>query len=123
LRIQAQATSNRARISNNESVAAGVQAELQALRLKVRELETENSRLKSKLYSKNSEMSSLQAELQEVKDRHKHLSFQADFLNKQKQQYQANALLGENYEHLKRELIAFSEALREKNQSWFVACR
>lgn len=116
------ATPNRIRISNNEGEPVGLQGELQALRLKVRELEIENTRLKNKLYSSGAEMTSLQTELQELKNSHKHLSFQADFLNKQKQQFQANAQLGENYEHIKKELVAFSEAIREKNPNWFVAC-
>jgi Tfp pilus assembly protein PilO len=87
----------------------------------VRELEAENQRLKFKLNSNSSEMSTLQSELQELKNTHKHLAFQADFLNKQKQQHQANAQIGETFEYMKKELISFSEILREKNQNWFVA--
>lgn len=115
------ATPARVRISNTEGEALGLQGEVQALRLKVRELEAENSRLKNRLLGSGAEIASLQSELQELKNTHKHLSFQADFFNKQKQQLQAGAQVGENFEHLKKQLIAFSEAIREKNPGWFVA--
>lgn len=108
------------RVSANESEYGNLQGELSACRLKIKELEAENGKLKDKLNANSSELVSLANELEFVKKDRSRLMQQVEMFDKQKARFDQISQLADNYAFMKQEILNFTAKLRESNQNWFV---
>lgn len=86
----------------------------------MRELEAENSRLKSKLNGMASEHSQLETEVEKYKFSELQLRVQAERLEKQRRSIEASSDIAAAYKNLKLQVIKIAEKLRLNDPNWFV---
>ena len=113
-------TPSRIRISANDSEPHAQFNEVHSLKMRVRELEAENSRLKSKLNGMASEHSQLETEVEKYKSSELQLRVQAERLEKQRRSIEASSDIAAAYKNLKLQVIKIAEKLRLNDPNWFV---
>jgi uncharacterized protein (DUF3084 family) len=114
-------TPTRIRISANDTEPQSVVNEVQGLRMRVRDLESENSRLKSRLNGMASEQSQLQTEVERYKASELQIRMQAERLEKQRKSIEASSDITAAYKILKLQVIKIAEKLRSNEPNWFVS--
>lgn len=95
--------------------------EVHSLRNRVRELETENDRLKSKLNGSSAEFMQLQAELERLRANEHQVKLQVDLLEKQRRSLEASSDIRAAYKTLRQQVLQIAESIRMSNPSWFVS--